>query len=416
MANRFPVIVTNTGAGDSAPFAFKEIPSGDDLRLDGNFIRIGSTSAAQDVIKDANGNTVIRFPTAVASAVNYFQLSNSATGNSIVVEALGGDADVSIHLKPKGSNGEIIVGNSTATAVIESSGSQNLILRTGSSSPGTLTLAQGTNGDLTFAPNGSGKLKVGSNNVVVVGDSGVVSNSMIANSAVTFAKIENSAAAGLSVVGRSTNSAGVFAEINAGTDGHILRRAGTALGFGTIVTNGIGDDQVTYDKIQNVSATSRVLGRTSSGAGNIEELSITGSGNVVFSTSPTLTTPILGAATATSLRTGTGGIGYNAGGGTVTQSTNRTTAVTLNAICGTITLFSASAAANTTTTFTVNNNTVAAGDRIVFNHVSAGNLGAYNITANTAAGSFTCSVYTAVAQSAAAPVIGFAVIKATTSA
>ena len=41
----------------------------------------------------------------------------------------------------------------------------------------------------------------------------------------------------------------------------------------SIVTNRLNDDAVTYAKIQNVSATDRVLGRDSSGAGVIEEIS-----------------------------------------------------------------------------------------------------------------------------------------------
>ena len=40
-----------------------------------------------------------------------------------------------------------------------------------------------------------------------------------------------------------------------------------------IVSAAIQDDAVTYAKMQNVSATSKVLGRISSGAGDVEELS-----------------------------------------------------------------------------------------------------------------------------------------------
>lgn len=57
----------------------------------------------------------------------------------------------------------------------------------------------------------------------------------IAAAAVTYAKIQ--AIAGLSVMGRTSNSSGDGADITAGTDGHILRRSGTALGFGKILTN-----------------------------------------------------------------------------------------------------------------------------------------------------------------------------------
>jgi hypothetical protein len=105
---------------------------------------------------------------------------------------------------------------------------------------------------------------------------GQIATAGITDNAVTFAKMVNSAAAGLSVVGRSTNSAGNFAEINAGSDGQVLRRSGTTLGFGTIATAGIGDAQVTFAKIQDVT-NNRLLGRSSGAAGPPMEISI-GSG------------------------------------------------------------------------------------------------------------------------------------------
>jgi microcystin-dependent protein len=60
----------------------------------------------------------------------------------------------------------------------------------------------------------------------------------------------------------------------AGTDGHVLRRSGTTLGFGTVATAGIADDAVTYAKMQNVSATSRILGRKTASAGDTEECTL----------------------------------------------------------------------------------------------------------------------------------------------
>jgi hypothetical protein len=97
----------------------------------------------------------------------------------------------------------------------------------------------------------------------------------IADDAVTDAKLRNSTA--LSVVGRSANSTGDPADIAAGTDGHVLRRSGTALGFGQAATAGIADDAVTYAKMQNVSAASRLVGRGDSGSGDPQEISL-GSG------------------------------------------------------------------------------------------------------------------------------------------
>lgn len=62
----------------------------------------------------------------------------------------------------------------------------------------------------------------------------------------------------------------------------------------------------------------------------------------------------------------TGGIGYATGaGGAVTQATDRTTGVTLNKICGTITTHNASLAAGAEATFTVTNSAVAATDVVV---------------------------------------------------
>lgn len=87
---------------------------------------------------------------------------------------------------------------------------------------------------------------------------------------VTYAKIVNGA--GLSVVGRSANSAGVNADIAAANDGEVLRRSGTAIGFGTVATAGHADNSVTYAKMQDVSATSRFLGRITTGSGDPEEL------------------------------------------------------------------------------------------------------------------------------------------------
>ncbi len=149
----------------------------------------------------------------------------------------------------------------------------------------------------------------------------------------------------------------------------------------------------------------------------------TGSGALVFATSPSLTTPNIGAATGTSLTaTGTilssgGAIGYTTGaGGAVTQVTSRATGVTLNELCGTITLFSTTTVANGSTSFVFTNSFITAADRLVLNHVSGGVLGAYSFACNTVNGSATISVYTAVAQAtAAAPVIGFAVIRAVTA-
>jgi hypothetical protein len=62
---------------------------------------------------------------------------------------------------------------------------------------------------------------------------------------------------------------------------------------------------------------------------------------------------------------GTGPVGYATGaGGAVTQATSKSSAVTLNKLCGQITMNAAALAANTAVSFTVNNSQVAATDAI----------------------------------------------------
>ena len=94
----------------------------------------------------------------------------------------------------------------------------------------------------------------------------------ISNNAVSDAKLRDSAA--LSVIGRATNTLGDPADIAAANDGEVLRRSGTSLGFGTVATAGIANSAVTYAKIQNVSTNNRLLGRSTAGAGVVEEITI----------------------------------------------------------------------------------------------------------------------------------------------
>lgn len=137
---------------------------------------------------------------------------------------------------------------------------------------------------------------------------------------ISYAKIQNVAA--LSVFGRASNTAGVGADITSSADNQVLTRSGTSLvwgpvgnamlasmaarsikgnwsntagtptdvaptaadqqlqanatntglEWGTLRTAGITNSAVTYAKIQNVTATNRVLGRITASAGIVEEL------------------------------------------------------------------------------------------------------------------------------------------------
>jgi hypothetical protein len=142
---------------------------------------------------------------------------------------------------------------------------------------------------------------------------------------------------------------------------------------------------------------------------------------LVFATSPTLVTPVIGAATGTSLSTtgnqvitGTGKQGYATGaGGVVTQLTSKATAVTLSKSTGQITLNAAALTASTTVSFTLTNTVIEAGDILIMNHISGGTAGSYLLNAQSSAGSASINVRNiSLGSLSEAIVIAFAVIKA----
>jgi hypothetical protein len=55
-----------------------------------------------------------------------------------------------------------------------------------------------------------------------------------------------------------------------------------AIGAGAVTTAKLDTDAVTYDKLQNVSATDRLLGRSTAGAGSVEEISCTAAGRALL--------------------------------------------------------------------------------------------------------------------------------------
>jgi hypothetical protein len=92
------------------------------------------------------------------------------------------------------------------------------------------------------------------------------------DNSITDGKLRDSAAT--SVIGRSATTAGDPADIVAGTNS-VLGRTSGVLGFSQLATGQVADAAVTYAKIQDVSAASRLLGRGSAaGAGDVEELTL----------------------------------------------------------------------------------------------------------------------------------------------
>jgi hypothetical protein len=214
---------------------------------------------AVDITAGADFNILRRSGTAIgfgsidlsqAGAVGSSRLAyaNVAQGSARSVWGVGGNATAD-HADIQGTADQVLVVNTAGTALafgtvatggitaaaVTYAKIQNLA---GLSVMGRSASSSGVGADITGTANQFLQVNSGATALAFVtmgGDAALSSGTLtVQPQAITFAKIQNSAAAGLSVVGRSTNSAGSFAEINAASDFQVLRRSGTAVGFGAI--------------------------------------------------------------------------------------------------------------------------------------------------------------------------------------
>ena len=159
------------------------------------------------------------------------------------------------------------------------------------------------------------------------------------------------------------------------------------------------------------------------GANIIGRLSVTGNANVgnigtasgIFTANVTAGN-VLSSGAITS-NSASAGVGYRTGaGGTVTQLTDKTTAVTLNTLSGEITMSNSQLSGDATVSFTLNNSTIANTDVIIINQVSTANRGEYAFNGSCNTGSAVISVHNMTNTNRSdAIVLRYAVIKAATS-
>ena len=85
--------------------------------------------------------------------------NNTPVVDKILLRQSGGTSAVGI----KNDAGNIALGNGDANVTLESNGNYNLVLQTGNSDTGTITIADGLNQNVTIDPAGTGKVQVQSN-------------------------------------------------------------------------------------------------------------------------------------------------------------------------------------------------------------------------------------------------------------
>lgn len=133
--------------------------------------------------------------------------------------------------------------------------------------------------------------RVVTNTATVTWDLGTGSQAKadVPNDAITYAKLQNVSATDR-LLGRDTAAAGDAEEIAVGggiefTGGPGIQRSAltgdvtASAGSGSTT---IANDAVTYAKMQNVSATDKVLGRSTAGSGDVEEIACTSAGRALL--------------------------------------------------------------------------------------------------------------------------------------
>ncbi|MGD9729993.1 MAG: phage tail fiber protein, partial [Nitrospiraceae bacterium] len=224
-------------------------------------------------------STITQYTDEMAQDAVGGMLSDTAT-----IDATYNDAGASITLDLKD--------NSVSNAKLRDSSGLSIIGRSANSIGYPADITAGSDGDIlrrSGSTLGFGSVPFTSvTGLGALADKNTVGTSDVDNDAVSNTKLRDSG--GLSVIGRSANSSGDPADITAGSDGDILRRSGTTLGFGTILstsvtglgslatqstigTSDIDDEAVTFDKVQDVSS-QILLGRSTAGSGEIEEITL----------------------------------------------------------------------------------------------------------------------------------------------
>lgn len=177
-------------------------------------------------------------------------------------------------------------------------GSQNLVLaHQSASSTAANRIISPTGADLTLAPNESAVLwyDATATRWYVVARSaagggggsgdidGVVAGTLLSGGGLTGTVALNLAdLAGLSVIGRSANTTGAPAAITAASDGQVLRRSGTTLGFGAVdlaSANAVTGD-LPFTSIAQLAGLS-VLGRDTNSTGDMAAVTAGSDGHVL---------------------------------------------------------------------------------------------------------------------------------------
>ena len=297
------------------------------------FNALSPIAALGDLIVGTGTNTGSRLPIGSngyvltvnsGTAVWAAQTGGGGSGTVTSVNASGGSTGLSFSGGPITSSGTLTLGGTLiatygGTGITNYANANNALY---SNSATTLTA-----GTLPVAAGGTGISTTPSNGQIDIGNgSGFTRTTLTAGSGIN---ITNGSGAitiytpitttGDLIIGNGTNSA---TRLAIGTNGYILTSNGTTASWQPSTSGSGTVNSGTSGQLAYYASTGTAVSGTATGTGVITALSsaVTGSGGMVLSISPTLTTPTIGVATATSL----------SASGNITSSSGNITATTGN--------------------------------------------------------------------------------------
>jgi len=261
--------VNNTG---------KTITLGGNINTGRNFITTGVSGSGADITFKTTNTTNLILPTAgtLATLAGTEEFTNKTINGLSLIPATigfsisGGTTSKSLTINNDATVSGTNTGDQTITLTGDVTGSGTGLFATTLASSG---VSAGVYGGATSVP------------TITIDEKGRITNAA-ATTITGVSSIGSLLESGKIIVGDQNNQA---AKVDMSGDISINNAGATTIGANKITTSKLVNSAVTYDKIQNVSATNKILGRVSAGAGLVEEISTIGTGNVVRAISPEFT-------------------------------------------------------------------------------------------------------------------------------